>query len=395
MKLRAWLLLFACFWLSLPTARCGDDWKPVICDSAKPYHGPKLHARPAASVFAAATGSLTGSLDVKTVTRLEKALGRALEATKAPAMTVAVGVPGKGLWSATRTDQSTDGETAPRVFYWASAGKAFTAVVILQLVEEGKLKLNDRLARWFPDLPNAKVITLEHLLTHTSGLYSFQSDLTLRSQPGYKSPDTLLAVAKAHGNAFCPGEYWSYCNTGYVLLARVVEQVERRPFHEVVTRRIIDRLGLKQTRSLAPKASVADVAPAHPGKPGEAEPEFHFSTPFGAGNVVGSAEDLVCFWHALLSDQLVKPNTRQGMFARLYPMFGQPQFYGQGVMLYEVPERDGHTEIWLGHSGGCPGIKTIVAYSPAAGAFVAVAMNNDGSAEATAHLLLAALKENQ
>ncbi len=327
--------------------------------------------------------------------RLEKACERALAATKAPAMTVAVGVPGKGLWSATRTAQLTAGETASQVFYWASAGKAFTAVVVLQLVEEGKLKLEDKLAQWFPDFPNAKVITLDHLLTHTSGLYSFQNDPTLRAQPGYKSPETLLAVAKAHGNAFCPGEYWAYCNTGYVLLARIVEQVEGQPFHEVVNRRIIDRLGLKHTRSLAPKSLVADIAAAHPGKPEEAEPEFHFSTPFGAGNIVGPAEELVRFWSALLGGQLVKPKTVQEMFERLYPMFGQPQFYGRGVMLYEVPKPDGGTQVWLGHSGGCPGIKAVVAYAPEAGAFVAVALNNDGSAEATAHLLLKALKETQ
>ena len=339
--------------------------------------------------------SLTGSLDSNTVARLEKALAQAQVATKAPAMTVAVGVPGKGLWSATLLGQRDAGETAPQVFYWASAGKAFTAVVILQLVEEGKLKLDDKLARWFPDFPNAKVITLDHLLTHTSGLYSFQNDPILRAQPGYKSPDTLLTVAKAHGNAFCPGEYWSYCNTGYVLLARIVEQGEGQPFHEVITRRIIDRLGLKHTRSLAPNSPVADIAPPHPSKPEETEAEFHFSTPFGAGNIVGTAEDLVRFWHALLGGQLVKTKTVQGMFERLYPMFGQPQFYGRGVMLYEVPKPDGGTQVWLGHSGGCPGIKAVVTYAPQAGAFVAVALNNDGSAEATAHLLLKALKEKQ
>ena len=395
MNLRTLFFLVGCFCLSLRAASGEEDWKPVICDSAKPYHGPKLHAHPRAGIFASASGSLTGSLDSNTVARLEKALAQAQVATKAPAMTVAVGVPGKGLWSATRRGQPLAEETVPQVFYWASAGKAFTAVVILQLAEEGKLKLDDKLARWFPDIPNTKVITLDHLLTHTSGLYSFQADPALRGQPGYKSPDALLAVAKAHGNAFCPGEYWSYCNTGYVLLARIVEQVESQPFHAVVTRRIIDRLGLKQTRSLAPNSPVTDIAAAHPGKPEEAEPEFHFSTPFGAGNIVGTAEDLVRFWHALLGGQLVRPETVQGMFERLYPMFGQPQFYGRGVMLYEVPKPDGGTQVWLGHSGGCPGIKAVVAYAPEAGAFVAVALNNDGSAEATAHLLLKALKETQ
>ena len=393
--LRAALLLVGCFGLLMSVAKGADDWKPVDCDSAKSYRGPKLHARPQARIFAGASGSLTGSLDSNTVARLEQAMEKALAATKAPALTVAVGVPGRGLWSGTRSSPPSSGEKQPKFFYWASAGKAFTAVTVLQLVEEGKLRLDDKLARWFPDMPNAKIITLDHLLTHTSGLYSFQSDPALRAQPGYKSPETLLAVAKAHGNAFCPGEYWSYCNTGYVLLARIVEKVEGQPFHEVVTRRIIDRLGLKHTRSLSPKSPAVDVATAHPSKPEEAEAEFHFSTPFGAGNIVGTAEDMVRFWHALLNGQLVKPKTVQGMFERLYPMFGQPLYYGRGVMLYEVPKPDDGSEIWLGHSGGSPGIKAIVAYAHEAQAFVAVAMNNDASAEATAHLFLKALKESQ
>ena len=109
----------------------------------------------------------------------------------------------------------------PRWFWFASDGKAFTAVVVQQLVEEGKLKFDDKLARWFPDYPNARVITIDHPLTHTSGIYSFQADSgLLRAKPGYKTPEELIAVALTHGNAFCPGEYWSYSNTGYVMLKR-------------------------------------------------------------------------------------------------------------------------------------------------------------------------------
>ena len=72
-------------------------------------------------------------------------------------------------------------------------------------------------------------------------------------------------------------------------------------------------------------------------------------------------------------------------------MFGNGTFYGRGVMLYDVPSQAGGHTTWLGHSGGGPGIKAIVAYSLDAKAFVAVALNSDGSAEATASLLLKAL----
>lgn len=174
------------------------SWKPVICGSAKPYQGPKLHPPPEGKVFAEAAKPFGDRMDSNTVSRLERAFEKALQATKAPSMTVAVAVPGRGLWSATRS-QATETGTTPRWFWFASVGKAFTATVILQLVEEGKLSIDDKLARWFPDYPNAKAITMDHLLCHTSGIYSFQNDLTLRAQKGYHTPEELIAVAAPMG----------------------------------------------------------------------------------------------------------------------------------------------------------------------------------------------------
>jgi len=367
-----------------------DDYKPVLCNSAKPYRGPALHLPPDAKVFMDVAGSLNESFDSNTIARLGKTVMVALEKTKSPAITAAIGAPGKGFWSTTRTN-GVEQDVPDLKFYWASAGKAFTAVAVMQLVEEGKLKTDDPLSKWFASFPNAKAITLDHLLTHTSGIYSFQNDPGLRAAPGYKPPDTLIAVASKHGNAFCPGEYWSYCNTGYVLLARIVEAVESRPFHEVLTRRVINRLGLKHTQALSPNMDLKSVARAHPSKLEETEKDFNFSTPFGAGSIVATADDMVRFWQALLAGQLLKTETVRSQFARLHPMFGNGTYYGRGVMLYDVPAADNGRTVWLGHGGGCPGIKAIVAYSADAKAFVAVALNTDGSAEATANLLLKTL----
>ena len=391
LPLKTVVFLVACCLVEKSSAvASADDYKPVLCNSAKPYRGPALHPSPDTKVFTEAAGLLQESFDSNTVARLKKAVEIGLDKTKSPAITAAIGVPGKGFWSTTRTNGA-DREVPDLKFYWASAGKAFTAVAVMQLVEERKLKTDDPLSKWFPDFPNAKVITIDHLLTHTSGIYSFQNDPALRATPGYKPPETLIAVAKKRGNAFCPGEYWSYCNTGYVLLAQIIEEVEKRPFHEVLTRRVINRLGFKHTQALSPKANLEGVAPAHPSKLEEAEKDFNFSTPFGAGCIVATAADMVRFWQALLAGQLLKPETVHSQFARLYPMFGNGTFYGRGVMLYDVPTKEGGHATWLGHSGGTDGIKAVIAYSVDAKAFVAVALNADGSAEATANLLLKAL----
>lgn len=100
---------------------------------------------------------------------------------------------------------------------------------------------------------------------------------------------------------------------------------------------------------------------------------------------------MVRFWQALLGGRLLKHQAVRGLLERLYPMFDQGTYYGRGVMLYDFSNGKEVNSIWLGHSGGAPGSKAIVVYSTKSRAFAAVALNTDGSAEATANLLLKAL----
>ena len=93
------------------------------------------------------------------------------------------------------------------------------------------------------------------------------------------------------------------------------------------------------------------------------------------------------FWQALLTAKLLSDDNTRRMFERLYPMFDPGTFYGRGVMLYAF-EDQGVSTVWLGHSGGAPGAKAVVAYAPSIQAMVAVALTGEGSAEATANLLL-------
>jgi D-alanyl-D-alanine carboxypeptidase len=107
-----------------------------------------------------------------------------------------------------------------------------------------------------------------------------------------------------------------------------------------------------------------------------------------AGSVVASAGDMLRFWHAVLTGKLHSLDTTRRRFQNLYPMFDAGTFYGQGVMVYDAPG-----VLWLGHSGGTPGAKAVVAYSPADQTFVAVAINTDGPAEAVANLMLQRWRE--
>lgn len=370
------------------------DRPGMKCPQAVPYRGPELHAPLAADALSGAADSLAGELDPALVKQLDGFLDWIVANSKAPGVTAAVGLPGAGLWTSSRGLASTAPPSrlsSSALFHWASVGKVYTAAVVMQLIDEGKLSYDDPLGKWFPDFPNAQAISIDHLLTHTSGIFSFNADLRFRDQQRYFPPDELLKIAARHGCVFCPGEAWSYSNTGYVLLAQIVEAVEGKPLHSVIQQRLVEPLELRETVPLAPRQQLAGLAVGH--VDGLPDPGFEPTTPFGAGIIAASAGDLVRFWQAFLSGRVVQPATVVAAYARLYPMFNQTdQFYGRGVMLYEVPDPE-HPQVWLGHSGGTPGNKAVVAYDVEAQAFVAVALNGPAPAEAGANRLLRLVRE--
>jgi D-alanyl-D-alanine carboxypeptidase len=317
---------------------------------------------------------------------LEEKLSAAAGKMKIQALTAAVARPDGGIWTQTLTGPLHDAPF-PQRFFWASVGKAYTATAILQMVEEGKLSLDDKLSRWAPDMPNAAFITVEDLLGHTSGLYSFQEDPGLHAERGYKPPERLLAVAAARPPLFCSGGAWSYSNTGYVLLGRIIEAVDGKPYDRALTGRIIERLDLRETTILAPRETPRDMA--YP-----ASEDDDVTTPYAAGAVSASSADVVRFWRALMASRLHGVELTRRRFARLYPMVNvsPASSYGLGVMVSDLKLADpSATDTWLGHAGGMPGARAMVAYALEKQAFVAVALTGEGSPEATANLLLSSL----
>jgi D-alanyl-D-alanine carboxypeptidase len=360
------------------------------------YRGKPLHAAVPDDFFANVPDLVEAELDSELVAKLDDAVTWIFEKTSVPGLTAAIAVPGQGVWATSqgvaRTDPRTPLADRP-YFHWASVGKLFTGVVVQQLIEEGKLRDEDPLSRWFPDFPDADDVTIDHLLTHTSGIFSFNTDLVFRKERGYHSPEKLIQIAARHGLVCRPGEQWYYSNTGYVFLARIIEEVEGKPFHEVVQARILGPLQMTDTVALAPDQRLEGLAVGHvDGKPDE---EFEPTTPFGAGIVVGSAKDMVRFLNAYLSGRLVSRENVLEAYSRLFPMFDQPgPFYGRGVMLLEF-EDGGQSNVWLGHCGGTPGIKAVVAYDPRTRVFVAVALNGNVSAEACANKLLKVVESHR
>lgn len=369
------LVVMALGTASSPSLVLAKDYKPVVCTSAVSYAGPPLHAPVAPRLLPRVPGA---ALNAETVARLEAAFLQAKAATKAPALTASVLVPGEGTWE--RTDS---GDQRPLLF-WASAGKTLIAIVTLQLVEAGKLKLEDPISKYVAGAPNGDVVTIRDLLAHTGGLFSANEDLKARAEHRAHSLDEDIKIIARHGAFSCPGERWRYSNTGYALLGKVIETVDGRSWQDAVEARIIKPLGLKSLRVLADGDKAEDVAKLVSAKETPIQPAW--AGP--AGPAVGSAADMARVWAALLGGELLKQETLAAMFGNLYPMFDPGAFYGLGVMVVDVPRPDGSTDQWLGHLGGTPGASAVVAYSVKDGVIVAAALTGDGSATATANLLL-------
>ncbi len=371
----------------------------LSCQSVMPFAGAPLHAAVPASLFPAPDIANTSqaALPAELGVLLDQKVRDILAKTGAPAMTAAITIPGLGRWSSTQglaqtlPAQPVHGGTE---FYWASVGKALTAVLVLQSAEEGKLGLHDPLSLWYPQIPHAERITLSHLLTHTSGLPTYAGNR------GEATPPTEAVAQLAQAPLlFCPGSNASYSNAGYLLLGLIVQAVERRPFHETVQSRITAPLGLQQLRALRPGEDLpTDLATPHAGRAPQADPSAW--TRLGAGNVVARAEDMVVFWQAVLSGRLLSASTVRSQWALMYQLFPHSternqgnSWFGMGVMLSEWTDDTGKSRTWLGHAGGIPTANAQLLYDPAVQAYAAVAVSSEVSSAAVANALLKTVSE--
>lgn len=292
---------------------------------------------------------------------------------RSPAVSVAVAIPGEGRWAVSQGVARTGPKTPlpPNArFQVASITKAFTAVAVLQLEAEHKLQIAQPIQHWFHDVPNAERMTFDHLLRHTSGLVSFNAlpSWTL----DYRRPREAIAMAAAVPPLFSPGANFAYSNTGYAMLGVIIEDILKRPLSDLFRERISRPLGLENTGLRALNDGLPVVSGHVGGKPVEVADDY--ATPFAAGGLASTAEDLVTFWHAFLSGQLVSPATVRDMFTDLAPMDqGSQMFYGRGVQLYDIPKGPG---LMLGHSGGITGFTSIVAYLADDDLFVSVIFND-------------------
>ncbi|GAB2615134.1 serine hydrolase domain-containing protein [Emticicia sediminis] len=224
-----------------------------------------------------------------------------------------------------------------------SVTKMFTAVMIFQLIEEGKLSFDQKLNTYFPDLPNADKITIENMLYHRSGLHDYTRDTNFSDwidKP--KSHDELVKIIRDKGSDFEPDTKADYSNSNYLFLGYIIEKKTKLTYADALKKRIISKLNLRDTYFGRPiniknnESSSYKFANSNWVKQSETDLCIHN----GAGSVVSTPTDLVKFINALFSDKLINKTS----LAKMETMIDG---YGMGIF----PNKYVVDRPSLGHNG--------------------------------------------
>ena len=257
---------------------------------------------------------------------------------------------------------------ANTVFFIASLTKPFTALLVMQLVEAGQLKLANTLAAYFPGLKSEAVrnVTIGQLLSHTSGIPDFigpglvpkggLTDAWLTDQLNTMTPEPV------------PAGTFKYANSTYIVLAHLIEKTLGKPYARILKEKVLDPCGMTRSGSLTTGQHLRNYAKGYTTE-GEVLVEARFLDPSvftGAGSIYSTVEDLFKFDQALYSEKLIAKNSGN-------LMFGSDTGYGYGWFVRQLP---GAGKV-VYHEGGIPGYNGLLFRAVERNYSVVLLSNND------------------
>jgi D-alanyl-D-alanine carboxypeptidase len=246
--------------------------------------------------------------------------------------------------------------TAQTRFRIGSITKMFTAVMVLQLVDEKKLKLTDTLDKYFPRVPNADKIMIAHLLSHRSGIHGIGNDPAYRAlrDKGATPAEHLAMIEKAGPSDFEPGSKFVYTNENYLLMGLLVEKLTGNSYQENLAKRITSKIGLEDTYESRSNADPGknETFSYRYGRDWDQDTEIHWSLFYGAGSIISTPYDLAKFITALFDGKLISKQS-------LALMTTMKDDYGFGM---DVVQFGGKT--YYGHTGGAQSYGAWLAYLP-------------------------------
>jgi len=244
------------------------------------------------------------------------------------------------------------------IFQLGSITKQFTSAVILKLQEEKKLNVSDKLSKYFPGYPKGDSITIEQLLTHTSGIYNYTNDGKFMANEVTKpaNQEMMMALFRDKPLDFSPGTSWSYSNSGYSLLGYIIEAVTKKPYEQAVRKYIFTPL--KMTHSgfdfthLKSNEKAIGYFKLNDKEKVEA-PIVDSSVSFSAGAIYSTIGDLYLWHKALQKNSILSREQQEKAYTPVKNRYG----YGWSIDSIEGKRR-------VSHGGGIHGFITTIARVP-------------------------------
>lgn len=237
------------------------------------------------------------------------------------------------------------------VYVLYSLSKQFVTAAAMQLVEQGKLSLDDPSSKWFPEQPAEwKDVTVRMLLSHTSGIKDYVNDVDLDLPDGATMLDKLHAVMKLPMN-FQPGEKWRYNNTGFLMMALIIQKITGQTTQAYLKEHVWNPLGMTASRA----SSATDIIPNRASaylwdKDHWINGEFPYTTEMiAAGGMMSDVEDLAKWDISLYGNKVLSERSRDLMMTPVTLKDGSKAPYGLGFFITEFP---GHRLIWHYGSSG-------------------------------------------
>ncbi|MGL1957537.1 MAG: beta-lactamase family protein [Colwellia sp.] len=236
-----------------------------------------------------------------------------------------------------------------------SITKVFTGVMIMQLIEEGKLKLETKLATFYPKVANAKIITISQMLSHHSGIKSFTDDpafIKLYLSP--QSSKTIISMIESYDSAFKPGQKGAYSNSNFYLLSHIIEKLTENSYQENLSSRITAKLDLKNTYygGIISHKNNEVSSYSWNGDKWKKSEESDMSIPHGAGAIVSTTGDINRFIFGLFSGELLNKTS-------LASMLEIKNGFGRSIFKSKLGENDTY-----GHDGAIDQFRSKMIYQP-------------------------------
>ena len=329
-------------------------------------------------LYASMAIGATDAVGLEQTKRIDADVEAILHRTDTPGATIAITERGRVVYSHAYGFRDREGRlptTVDTYFEIGSITKQFTAAAILQLQEAGKLHIDDKLAMYLPNAPHADEVTLRQLLSHTSGLPEYLDGPDIE-QVAIKPATFEQLMARIAGKPldFAPGSRWSYSNTGYILLGRVIEIVSHESYRHYVQTHLLDPAGMTHTFTVADETHLPKVATGYRHRKGQIERTSPISDTFGwsAGFLVSAVDDLEKWNRALMHGKIVTPADYALMSTSVKTTQRGDAGYGFGLFVDSIDDQPR-----IGHTGGQFGFTAANEYFPKQDVQI-IALTNNG-----------------